>query len=218
MNSHQRKSLPINQNWTRPKNDHDYIEIDNQQSIATLHRTLDPVYTERCEKCLPTEIGFIGKQGISYDSTRPIIDIESELFNLTRPYSKNPKYKYQPKCVNKNCIGIINGCDECQSKLHNFPDCKIRHEHTLISNPKSTLKETGINRFQPLCLNPQDPSRWKHPGEIGINYRLVVKDNHVPCIPRIMDQSLFIPKGGDLPCEKNYQSCTLPIYNYNKNQ
>ena len=211
--------IPFNQNWTRTKSDQDYLKTDIKQSTAPLVYALDPNYAERCRPCLATEIGWIGKQGVSYDAMHPMIDTESELFNLNRPLSKDPSHKFQP-CMNKNCVGLINGCNDCQPKLHNFPDCStIRNESTRISNPISTMRETGVNRFQPLCLNPQDSSRWEHPGEIGINYRMIAKDNHVPCVPQPIDQTLALPRGGKMPCELIHPTCSAPIYplhNYRK--
>ena len=204
----------FNNNWGRSKYDQDYINTDVKQSTAPLEYALDPNYAERCHPCLATEVGWIGKQGVSYDTSRPMVDTESDLFNLTRPLSKDPSHRYKP-CMNDNCIGIINGCESCQPRLYNFPDCQIKNESTRISNPGFTLRETGVNRFQPLCLNPQDPSRWEHPGEIGINYRMVVKDNHVPCLPHPIDQSPALPKGGDLPCELIQPTCNAPIYPLN---
>lgn len=206
-------------NWSRSKYDQDYIKTDLKQSTAPLEYSLDPNYSERCHPCFPMESGLLGKQGVSYDSTKPMVDTESDLFNLNRLLSKDPKQKYIPNCMNDNCVGVISGCDQCQPKLYHFPTCNIKTNSTRLSNPISNLKETGINRFQPICLNPQDPSRWEYPGEIGINYRMVVKDNHVPCIPHPIDQSDALPKGGDLPCDLTHPTCNapiLPLNNYRK--
>lgn len=199
------------QNWSRAKYDQEYIQMDIKQSTAPLEYALDPNYAERCNPCFPTEVGWIGKQGVSYDSGKPMVDTESDLFNLTRVLTKDP-FKYKPHCITDQCVGVINGCDQCQPKLYNFPICPIKYESTRLSNPISTLKETGVNRFQPLCLDPQDRTRWEHPGEIGINYRMVVKDNHVPCIPHPIDQTPALPKGGNMPCELIHPTCNAPIY------
>ena len=199
------------QGWTRLKNDRELIRTDLKQSSAPLEFSLDPNYAEQCDPCFSSEVGWIGKQGVSYDTTVPIIDTESELFNLNRVLSKDPKFKYQPQCLSKDCVGLIGGCDDCQPKLYHFRECNIKNESTRLSNPISTLKETGVNRFQPICLDPQDPSRWEHPGEIGINYRMIAKDNHVPCIPRPIDQTLALPTGGELPCDPIHSTCAAPI-------
>ena len=165
----------VRQQLERNKYDPDYIPIDVRQSTAPLQFALDPMYAERCQPCLPTEIGWLGKQGVSYETNRPIVDTESNLFNINRVLSRDPHYKYQPSCHKGQCVGVMNGCDQCQPPLTHLPICEIKNESTRLSNPISTLKETGVNRFQPICLNPQDRSRWEHPGEVGINYRMVVK-------------------------------------------
>lgn len=204
--------LPIyGENFSRIKYDQDYYNVDIKQSTAPLTFALDPTYSERCKPCFATESGWIGKQGVSYDNKQPIIDTESDLFNLNRLLTKNPAGKYHPSCITKNCVGVMNDCDECQPKLFHFPTCNIRNEYTRLSNPTSTFRETGVNRFQPICLDPQDSTRWEHPGEVGINYRMVVKDNHVPCIPHPIDQTPALPKGGVLPCDLIYPTCGAPI-------
>ena len=208
-----------NQYFTRTKYDTDYVATDVRQSTRPLNFALDPNYAERCNRCLPTEVGWISKQGISYDASRPMVDTESDLFNLNRILTKN-QCKYQPKCKKGQCMGVMNWaeCDKCQPSLYHFPMCDIRNEYTRLSNPVSTLKETGSNRFQPLCLDPQDQTRWEHPGEVGINYRMVAKDNHVPCIPHPIDQTLALPKGGDLPCTLTHPVCNAPIMALNRYQ
>lgn len=126
-----------------------------------------------------------------------MVDTESDLLNLNRLLSRDPRHRYRPQCINDRCVGVMNDCDECQPKLTHFPVCNgMKYEATRLSNPPATLRETGVNRFQPICLDPQDRSRWEHPGEIGINYRMVVKDNHIPCIPHPIDQTPALPQGG----------------------
>lgn len=205
------------QYWTRGKYDKEYLNVDLRQSMRPLEFSLDPNYSERCDRCLPTEVGWLGKQGVSYDSHRPMVDTESDLWNIGRPLSKDV-HRYHPTCIKGDCIGVMNDCDKCQPALSHFPLCGMKYESTRLSNPPFTLKETGVNRFQPICLDPQDRTRWEHPGEVGINYRMVVKDNHVPCMPHPMDQTLALPKGGVLPCEKIFPTCRAPIVAMNNYQ
>ena len=215
----QTSTLPVyGKNWSRTKYDQDYVEKDLKQSIAPVIYTLDPIYTERCRPCLIDEPGWIGKQGVSYDSSKPLVDTESDLFNISRIQSRNPSHKYIPPCITSNCIGVMNDCNQCQPNLYNFRLCRPKREYTRLSNSISTLKETGVNRFQPICLDPQDRSRWEHPGEIGINYRMIVKDNHVPCIPTPMDQTSALPPGGDIPCDPIKRACYPPIMALNNYQ
>jgi hypothetical protein len=64
-------------------------------------------------------------------------------------------------------------------------------EPTRYSNPPCTLKESGYNRWEWLCFNPQDKAIL--PFERNVAYRTVVKDNHVPCIPHVADATNSIP-------------------------
>lgn len=203
--------------YSRNKYDQDLHKTDIRQSTAPLMYALNPIYAEICNPCLPVEVGYVSKQGVSYDSSKPMVDTESDLFNMNRLLSRDPSHLYQPHCTDKKCVGIIGGCDNCQPKLSHFPICDIRYESTRLSNPTSNFKGTGINRFQPLCLNPQDRSRWEHPMEVGINYRMIAKDIYVPRIPHPIDQSDSLPKGGSMPCEKTQPTCgayTAPLHNY----
>jgi len=210
MSNQRFERLPqFGQNWSRSKYDKDLTSRDIDQSTAPLKFRLDPSFAEVREPCFQKEVGWIGKQGVSYDSTKPLVDTESDLFNINRVLSRDPKFKYVPMCGGR-CAGQPD-CSECQPKLSHLSECLVRNESTRLTNPKSTLRETGVNRFQPICLDPQDPSRWEHPGEVGINYRMVVKDNHVPCLPHPMDQTSALPAGGDLPCDLTGPTCIAPI-------
>jgi len=186
-----------------------------KQSTAPLLYALNPIFANPCNPCRVGTVGYISKVGVSLTKQRPLIDVESDLKNLDRHYSKDPNQKYRPSCPKqKSCNegypcggGVVNGCGNSQEKLFHFPTCDLGGDYTRTSNPTCTMRETGVNRFTPLCLQPQDEDRWLHPSEIGISYRNVVKDNHVPCIPRPVDQTLALPKGGKLPCQMIQPSC-----------
>jgi hypothetical protein len=70
--------------------------------------------------------------------------------------------------------------------------CMIPREDTRLSNPPCTLKETGINRWEWICYDPQERAIEEF-DRIPVNYRMVAKDNHVPCIDQPQDQSVFFP-------------------------
>jgi len=215
-------------NWQRLKYDAGNFSRDIQQSTRPMEFVLDPTSVHRCHPCRPEEIGYIGKFGVSYDTNNALTDTESELKNLTRPATRDPNFKYIPFCPNcgskkTNCGdsaclegypcggGVVAGCENCQPKLFHFSSCGLRREFSRISNPTCTLRETGVNRFQPTYLDHQDPTRWEHPGETGINYRLVAKDNHVPCIPKPIDQTPALPQPRPLPCQSIVPACANPI-------
>lgn len=175
------------------------------QSTKPLNFQLDPITTTRCDPCRPTQPGLNSRVGVSITHERPLVDVESELLLLNYRNTKDPNQKYKPSCPQCGgwypCGGVAGNCQE---KLQHLPQCDgLLTDSTRISNPVCTARGIGINRFQPLCLNPQDENRWMHPSEVGISYRIVVKDNHVPCVPKMIDQTPLLPKGkGEIMCPK----------------
>ena len=87
-------------------------------------------------------------------------------------------------------------------------------DDTRLSDPPCNLRGTGWNRFQPLCLNPQDQVLF--PGEYQIPTRIIVKDNHRPCVPTpAVNTMLPLPKR--VPCPEIKKVCgayTSPMYQY----
>lgn len=197
--------------WQRLAYDPITYETDLRQSTRPLLYRIDPIYANPCgQLCRPGDIGYISRIGTSIDKRHSLVDTDSELKLLNYRASKSPQHQYHPTTLGGNSCktgypgpeagGIqfeVLDQDKCRNpsdKWH-FPECgKLRTEYTRVSHPTCDLKGTGVNRFQPICLDPQHPSRWEHPSEIGVNYRMVVKDNHRPCIPKPIDQTLALPK------------------------
>lgn len=126
-----------------------------------------------------------------------LVDVNSELKNITRNNTKCPKNKYIPQCNLNNCqcrfgypcgSGVMNDCNNegkrCNdNNMYIPPDCDndfIKTNYTRLNNP-CDLKEIGINRWQWLCKNPQN--NVFVPFDYHINTRTLTKDNHRPCIP-----------------------------------
>lgn len=180
-----------------------------EQSTNPLRYLLNPMSVIRCDPTRPTQPGFIARTGVSVSSRRSLVDIESELLRLNYRNTKDPSQKYQPTCGEcGECMsgypcggGVVGVCQNCQDTVNHLPVSGLFTDATRISNPICTARGVGINRFQPLCLNPQDENRWLQPSEIGINYRMVVKDNHVPIIPKMVDPTPLMPKGA---CPRRY--------------
>ena len=127
------------------------------------------------------------------------------MLNITRAYSKCPSKKWISKCP--DCItesgepcgqGVVKNtsscgqnnlkegsrCPDSYSKgLTHWKDCMIPAEETRTSNPPCNLRGTGWNRWEWLCLDPQE--RVEIPFDYNIDNRIVVKDNHRPCIPTL---------------------------------
>ena len=153
-------------------------------------------------------------------------NIESDLFGITRSATKCSALKYQPKCPDCICDSgepCGQGVTYCKSRkksgqrcgsvddvLNDWPDCFVPPESTRLSNPPCTLRGTGWNRWEWLCQNPQD--RVEVPFDYNINNRIIVKDNHRPCIPTPIDQTLALPKYNDLPTEYTRNVNTAPTF------
>ena len=132
------------------------------------------------------------------------VDVESDLHNINRAASKCPENKYTPNLdvcdgcsfnnsgypagggvdgsAGPNC-GLRKQGQRCgDNNLVDFPDNYIpAGEQTRLSNPAGNVRSVGWNRFECLSLNPQDRIMMEMPTEIPS--RLVIKDNHRPCIP-----------------------------------
>lgn len=122
--------------------------------------------------------GTGGKFGVSTCENKSLIDVSSELLNITRKASNCPADKFTPPKNVCNTIDLV--------------DCKsIKSEDTRFSNPPNTLKGTGWNRWEWLCKNPQDNviQTFSH----NISNRIIVKDNHRPCIPKPINQAVAVP-------------------------
>lgn len=143
-------------------------------------------------------------QGVSVPQDKPLIDVDSELMNLTRPATNCPSRKYIPD--GSQC-GLTNPKD-AEKKAH-AKDCFFTVEDTRLSNPPCTLRGTGWNRWEWLCLDPQE--RVLMPFDHNINNRIVVKDNHRPCIPKPIDVNMSLPpQVGDIQCGATSNTCSVP--------
>ena len=88
-------------------------------------------------------------------------------------------------------------------------DCTFITDETRTSNPPQNLRGTGWNRWETLCKNPQ--SKVLIPFDYNIQNRIVVKDNHRPCIPTPIDVNLSLPTGqGGVPCQPTSSACYAP--------
>lgn len=183
------------------------------------------------EKCLPPA-GSINAQkfGASIDETQPLIDIDSDLMGLTRQLTKVSEGKYKPCCEEDMCTdsgypcgqGVIDSCNlptlrpgsrPQDRNLTHYPDCEPFTDYTRLSHPVCNMRGIGINRWEWLCLDPQE--NVLIPFDHNINNRIVVKDNHRPLIPTPIDQNLGLPPAAEpLPCEpiqKTQYNPTNPV-------
>ena len=175
-----------------------------------------------CEPCYQgNPYVRLQNNGGSISSNNFLIDIDSELLGLNRKKSNCPSNLYIPQCPNCKVVsgepcgqGVNNLCKNCKKSgqrcgdenLIHFKDCPFPQDDVRLSNPASNLRGTGWNRWEWLCNNPQE--RVEMPFDWNINNRLVVKDNHRPVLPKLIDLDSSLPKENrDLPCEKINPVC-----------
>jgi hypothetical protein len=117
-----------------------------------------------------------------------LIDVDSEMMNITRKASSCSAMKYDPR---------KNDSKLCPSPRFNACDRGIETVDTRMNDPPSTLRGSGWNRWEWLCTNPQQ--HFEMPFEHNINNRIVVKDNHRPLIEDPVSQLPALPVPIDKP-------------------
>ena len=149
-----------------------------------------------CEDCFAKDPQLIMQRaGASVSKNIPMVDIDSELMNITRKLSNCSSDEFIPKFTS-------NGEIDNSLETHDFRDCGIpTKENTRLSNPSCNLRGTGWNRWEWLCNDPQE--RVNIPFDNNIANRLVVKDNHRPVIPKLIDQTPFLPTPNSEPIRVN---------------
>ncbi len=206
--------------FTRPSQDTCSYRHELAQTIGPGEYQLAKPYP--CNPCFVSDPHIrMQRFGASLSKNTSMIDIDSEMLGITRKFSKCPELKYIPKCKTDQYGGATpggyitknNSAVDVDCTLMHFPDqnCFEPVEDTRLSNPPATLRCTGINRWEWLCRNPQE--RVLMPFDNNINYRLVVKDNHRPCIPNPLDQTIGLPKPSNDPLctSMTVPTCATPM-------
>jgi hypothetical protein len=201
--------------WERTKFDDGEYQHYIKESTGALMYQLDPNRYYNCQECRPEQPGYIGS-GVSISKKNTLVDVESDLKNITRRQTRDPKGKYLP-------------CKKLDQKsLKNLPSCNILTDETRMTNPACNLRGTGTSQhvFYELCQNPQDLAAIEHPGRILINDKQMAKDNHRPLLPSPLRQTgvpaskkIVMPKccpdsGSQLECV--YTDPLSPNYNNSK--
>jgi len=149
-----------------------------------------------CEDCFSKDPQLIiQRAGASVAKNVPMVDVDSELMNINRKLSNCSSNEFIPK---------FNKDGEIDNSLEqtDFRDCGIpTTENTRLSNPACNLRSTGFNRWEWLCNDPQE--RVLIPFDVNVSNRLVIKDNHRPVIPTLIDQTSILPTPNDEPIKVN---------------
>jgi len=190
-----------------------YTSNLNQSVGPGVYRLGEPSIS--CDKqCYPYPPTVrLQRQGVSISNKDLLIDVDSELMGITRKLSQDPSTRYQPEGKGLLCSsgqpggqGVSGNCKRDNNLTH-WRDCFLPAEDTRLSNPSCNLRGTGWNRWEWLCINPQE--RVEIPFDWNIQNRIIVKDNHRPCIPTPIDSIPALPKGGELPCEPTSLTCSV---------
>lgn len=179
--------------FTRINDDTGAYEQQLAESVGVgLYKLNEPAIS--CEPCYPwAPTVRLQHQGDSIDVSKNLIDIDSELLNITRKDSKCPSKQYLPKCEG-DCDELKTQKPFCEDTCHtNFKDCFFHEESTRLSNPTCTLRGTGWNRWDWLCKNPQ--ANVFAPFDMNVSTRTLAKDNHRPIIPTPIDPIYVLPGG-----------------------
>jgi hypothetical protein len=170
--------------WERSKFDEGEYQHYIKESTGSLLYQMDPNKYYNCKECRPQQPGYIGT-GVSISKKNTLVDVESELKNITRKQTRDPKGKYLP-CKKQGK----------QEKLLDKPSCGIITDETRSSNPACNLRGTGTSQhvFYELCQDPQSLQAIEHPGRILINDTRMAKDNHRPILPKPIDINPSLPK------------------------
>tara|TARA_E500000178_G_scaffold311528_1_gene327544 strand:+ start:2613 stop:3233 length:621 start_codon:yes stop_codon:yes gene_type:complete len=147
---------------------------------------------QQCDECFVKDPNYrLQRNGVSTDKNNVMIDVDSELLNLTRKLSNDPTKKYIPKEDESG-----NLCTE--TKKFHPKECNIvKSEYTLLSNPPCNLRGTGWNRWEWLCQDPQE--NIITPFYFGTDTKQLSKDLHRPCVPMpFKNQGLPVPSSNEV--------------------
>jgi hypothetical protein len=123
------------------------------------------------------------------------VDDSSELLGLNYKMSKCNQDQYLP-----NSYSAKSGC--IVSAGGNPRQCLAPREDTRLSNPPSTLRGTGINRWEWLRCDPQATALEAF-DRIPVNYRMVAKDNHVPIFELPLEMCAEIKENANIDYSDN---------------
>lgn len=142
-----------------------------------------------CDPCHSNDPHIrLQSHGPSVSKDNYLIDVNSELLGISRNLSECPDKQFIPtNNPNHNSKVKIN----YKNPPLDYKNCFETTEDTRQSNPPSTLRGTGWNRWEWLPMNPQD--KVGVPFDFEISSRIVTKDNHRPCVPVPLDQYTVYP-------------------------
>ena len=172
--------------FTRIGFDEDSYQQQLYESTATGRYNLAPYATYHEETCLQTtpEIHPAERRMLRISDIDDQVNIESDLYNLIRKDSKNPRNKYP----------YVKRSYDKKPQLKECKKTSLERSYPLLEAPSfKREQQIHVPRFESLCLNPQQMNRIRSNHFIGLNTRLYNRDNYVPKIPKTRTTSALPP-------------------------
>lgn len=94
------------------------------ESVGPLSYLLNPMKYENCNKCR-NELGLVGGSAVS-NIRGNLVDLENDLFGITRLASDCPSYKYHPS--KDNTIVLTDKCGRkrvIDTRMQHLPSCQM---------------------------------------------------------------------------------------------
>jgi hypothetical protein len=171
--------LPTATSFNNLRYDVNTYQFDLRQSVGPGEYTLGTP-TPHCQPCFADDARMnLGTTGGADCDNVPLVDVESDLHNVGRRATNCPTGHYLPK---PPCT--LKPYDNCTRQTLPAAD-------TRLNNPPATLRGTGWNRWEWLCMDPQ--ARALVPFDFNVDTTIVAKDNHRPHIARPLDQTAAMP-------------------------
>jgi hypothetical protein len=167
-------------NWTHLRSDPCHYEDDLRITTGAGRYRLGNPANGTQGVFVPEPTTRLQTWGQSQIVTQQKTDVESDLFNINRPTTKAVCGSYNPETNKFN-----------KMTLTAMPEASFPQSHMRLNDPPCTLRDSGWNRFEWLCENPQQnvmmPFDWFVPG------RLLSKDSHRACIPTPTNTAPSLP-------------------------
>lgn len=154
--------------WNRTRYDQCAYNKALSESTSPINYTLDPNKFYNCHDCRP-HLGLLAGNNVSVTRNNQV-DLESDLFGITRQNSLCPERKYLPHCNQCDEISGIpcgrEGCPRTSSLMH-LPECQIIHYGPRINH-------VGYSIRYPQCPTTSSSSQMVYPPQMNPTHYSVV--------------------------------------------
>lgn len=181
----------------------DYKQLEEtsiNQSMDSGLRVIDPVQVQGQPVYPWAPSVVIQKAGASMVSNEKLVDIDSELMNITRKNSNDPNQHYKP-----DEIKPVN--------YDHLQDGFFHSEDTRLTNPASLYRGLTTNRWIELYKGAQDNVIEPFPQRHGDNTHLMFMEIYKPCYAKAfesvgLDEEGRVIKDSEIPNDyhTNYSS------------